>query len=115
MAIASTELHWETDYLREASCMDKFRSAISSPPIVVESSGHFYNRELLGDDEIFSVPKVIHPLTSKRVLTSELVYGVPLDHLTDMDENIKNWVSKMVTDHFHILFHVNLFHIFIIL
>lgn len=51
-------------------------------------------RELIGEDnEIFSVPKVIHALTSKRVLTSELVYGVPLDQLTDMDENIRNWVS----------------------
>ena len=25
VAIASTELHWETDYIREASWMDKFR------------------------------------------------------------------------------------------
>ena len=30
MAVASTELHWETDYLREANCMDKFRSVVPS-------------------------------------------------------------------------------------
>lgn len=29
MAVISTELHWETDYLREAGCMEKFRSATS--------------------------------------------------------------------------------------
>ena len=52
-----------------------------------------HNRELLGDDEIFSVPKVIHSLTSKQVLTSELVYGVPLDQLTVADETIRNWVT----------------------
>ena len=95
MAVASTELHWETDYIREASCMDKFRSAIPSlwcPHCFFI----FNNRELIGDNnEIFSVPKVIHALTSRRVLTSELVYGVPLDQLTDQDENIKNWVSKL--------------------
>jgi len=28
IAIASKELHWETDYIREASCMDKFRSSM---------------------------------------------------------------------------------------
>jgi len=47
---------------------------------------------MLGDDEIFSVPKVFHSLTGKRVLTTELVYGVPLDHLTNADDSTRNWV-----------------------
>lgn len=34
MAVASTELHWETDYLREASCMDKFRLATPKCTVV---------------------------------------------------------------------------------
>ena len=62
---------------------------------MVSTDPFIYNtRELIGDNnEIFSVPRVIHALTSKRVLTSELVHGVPLDQLTDKDEEIKNWVS----------------------
>ncbi|XP_065919745.1 atypical kinase COQ8B, mitochondrial-like isoform X2 [Dysidea avara] len=73
VAIASTELHWETDYIREASWMDKFRL-------------------VLRDNEIFSVPKVFDSLTSERILTAELVNGVPLDHLTDADASTRNWI-----------------------
>lgn len=62
--------------------------------VSTDSFNHNNNRKLIGDkNEIFSVPRVIHALTSKRVLTSELVHGVPLDQLTDKDEDIKNWVS----------------------
>ena len=98
MTVASTELHWETDYIREASSMDKFRSVTTS--VGIRWFFIFSNRELIGDNnEIFSVPRVIHALTSKRVLTSELVHGVPLDQLTDKDESIKNWVSKTKSPH----------------
>ena len=95
MTVASTELHWETDYLREASCMDKFRSVTLHCQLWYLKIIFLIDRELLGDDEIFSVPKVIHSLTSKRVLTSELVYGVPLDQLTVADEKIRSWVSAI--------------------
>nr|XP_033813037.1 atypical kinase COQ8B, mitochondrial isoform X2 [Geotrypetes seraphini] len=65
------ELEWECNYTREAECAQKFR-------------------QLLPDDPFFYVPKVIDDLTTKRVLTMELVSGVPLDHCASLSQDIRN-------------------------
>lgn len=49
--------------------------------------------KLLGDDPFFSVPQVIDDFTTKRVLTVELVSGVPLDQCAEMSQEIRNEVS----------------------
>ncbi|XP_029475956.1 atypical kinase COQ8B, mitochondrial isoform X1 [Rhinatrema bivittatum] len=65
------ELEWECDYTREAECARRFR-------------------RLLPDDPFFYVPKVIDDLTTRRVLTMELVSGVPLDHCVGLPQDIRN-------------------------
>ena len=41
---------------------------------------------------MFYVPEVIHDLTSKEVLTTELVSGMPLDSAMNLDQETKNFV-----------------------
>ncbi|XP_029475960.1 atypical kinase COQ8B, mitochondrial isoform X2 [Rhinatrema bivittatum] len=73
------ELEWECDYTREAECARRFR-------------------RLLPDDPFFYVPKVIDDLTTRRVLTMELVSGVPLDHCVGLPQDIRNEVVKAAAD-----------------
>jgi len=64
--VARKELAWEVDYVREK-----------------EASNHF--RQLLADDPVFYVPEVYEDLSSKRVLTSEFLEGVPLDAVSELE------------------------------
>ena len=41
---------------------------------------------------MFYVPEVIEELSSKEVLTHELVNGLTLDKMVDADKNVKNMV-----------------------
>ena len=50
-------------------------------------------REFLKDDPIFYVPEVIKELSSKEVLTTELVSGVTLDKLETADQETRDMVS----------------------
>ncbi|KAM3911440.1 atypical kinase COQ8B, mitochondrial isoform 1-T2 [Leptodactylus fuscus] len=72
--VLQKELAWECDYIREANSAKRFRS-------------------LLSDDPFFKVPQVIDDLSTRRVLTMELVSGVPLDQCADMDQETRNQIS----------------------
>lgn len=50
-------------------------------------------RTLLADDPEFYVPKVIDELTTKQVLTTELIHGLPVDKCVDLDQETRDWVS----------------------
>ena len=50
------------------------------------------SRELLADDNRFAVPSIIPELSTKRVLTAELIHGLPLDHCTHLPQQIKDEV-----------------------
>jgi aarF domain-containing kinase len=63
--VAKRELAWEVDYHREAEYTEQFRAMIGSYPE-------------------FVVPKVIKELSTKSVLTTELVPGVPMDHCFEL-------------------------------
>uniref|UniRef100_A0A671XFK2 Atypical kinase COQ8A, mitochondrial n=1 Tax=Sparus aurata TaxID=8175 RepID=A0A671XFK2_SPAAU len=65
------ELTLECDYIREAQCAKKFK-------------------ELLKDHPFFYVPDVIDELSSRHVLTTELVPGFPLDQADDLSQELKN-------------------------
>lgn len=65
VAVAKRELAWEVDYVREAEYTERFGEMIQHMPE-------------------FRVPKVIKSLTSKNVLTTELVPGVPMDKCFNM-------------------------------
>ncbi|KAM4696559.1 LOW QUALITY PROTEIN: atypical kinase COQ8B, mitochondrial [Rhinophrynus dorsalis] len=72
--VLQRELSWECDYTREAESAKKFR-------------------QLLSGDPFFTVPQVIDELTTERVLTLELVSGVPLDKCVEMDQETQNQIS----------------------
>ncbi|KAM8952296.1 atypical kinase COQ8B, mitochondrial [Pelodytes ibericus] len=72
--VLQKELAWECDYKREAKCAKKFRQLVSG-------------------DAFFSVPRVIEELTTERVLTLELVSGIPLDQCAAMDQDTRNQIS----------------------
>ncbi|XP_039604178.1 atypical kinase COQ8A, mitochondrial-like [Polypterus senegalus] len=69
--VMSRELALECDYEREAECARKFK-------------------ELLKGHPFFYVPAVIDELSSKHVLTTELVSGFPLDQATDLSQDLRN-------------------------
>ena len=53
-----------------------------------------YFRELLKDDPYLYVPEVIHDVTTKNVLTTELASGVPVDKLQGASQEVLNEVSR---------------------
>ena len=59
ISVAKRELSWEVDYEREAKCTAKFR-------------------ELLQIDSIFVVPQVFNHLSTKKVITTEWMDGIPI-------------------------------------
>ena len=50
-------------------------------------------RRKLEDEEIYGVPRLIPELSSKKVLTSELVSGLPIDKVAALDQDDRNFVS----------------------
>ncbi|KAM4633114.1 atypical kinase COQ8A, mitochondrial-like [Polymixia lowei] len=71
------ELALECDYIREAQCAKRFR-------------------ELLKDHPFFYVPEVIEELSSKHVLTTELVSGFPLDQTEGLTQELKNEICENI-------------------
>ena len=51
------------------------------------------HRNKLTGEEIYGVPEVIRELSGKRVLTTELVGGVPIDKVAALDQDDRNFVS----------------------
>uniref|UniRef100_A0A8R1DTP3 ABC1 domain-containing protein n=1 Tax=Caenorhabditis japonica TaxID=281687 RepID=A0A8R1DTP3_CAEJA len=74
IGVARKELKQECDYEREARAMRKFR-------------------ELIGDWQDVYVPEVIDELSSARVLTTELVYGKPVDACVEEPQVVKDYIA----------------------
>ncbi|KAK4797398.1 hypothetical protein SAY86_029724 [Trapa natans] len=79
MMVAKEELSRECDYELEASNQKRFR-------------------ELISGKEGFYVPIVLDNLSSKRVLTTELVSGVPIDKVVLLDQETRNYVGKKLLE-----------------
>ncbi|XP_055694834.1 atypical kinase COQ8B, mitochondrial [Lutzomyia longipalpis] len=75
--VAKRELAWEVDYLREAEYTEKYAEMVA----------HFPE---------YRVPRVIRDLTTKSILTTELVPGVPLDQCFDLDESHRMAIGRGV-------------------
>ncbi|EOX95485.1 Ubiquinone biosynthesis protein coq-8 [Theobroma cacao] len=75
MKVAKEELSRECDYNLEASNQKRFC-------------------DLLSSREGFYVPLVIDDISSKRVLTTELVYGVPIDKVALLNQGTRNYVGR---------------------
>ncbi|MCI4395869.1 hypothetical protein PGIGA_G00197010 [Pangasianodon gigas] len=71
------ELVLECDYIREAECARKFK-------------------KLLKDHPFFYVPDVIDELSSRHVLTTEMVPGFPLDQAEGLSQELKNEICKNI-------------------
>jgi len=69
MRAAKEELALECDYSNEALAQKKFR-------------------KLVADDKAFYVPAVIDDLSTQRVLTTERIYGVPIDRLSSAPQPV---------------------------
>lgn len=55
-------------------------------------------RELLKDHPFFYVPEVIDELSSRHILTTELVPGFPLDQAENLSQELKNEVRATKRD-----------------
>lgn len=75
---ARTELAWECDYLREASCVSRFG-------------------QLLADDPVFAVPKVYEKFTTGMVLTMDKMNGVEImRYAENASQEWKDWVCTEI-------------------
>ncbi|XP_076311620.1 ubiquinone biosynthesis protein COQ8, mitochondrial isoform X2 [Tachypleus tridentatus] len=75
IGVARKELSWEVDYNREAWCAKKFKALLDPFPE-------------------FFVPEVIEELSTKKIYTSELVHGTPVDKLIEADQETRNKISE---------------------
>lgn len=76
IANARTELKWECDYLREAQALERFG-------------------ELLKDDPVLVVPKVIHSVSTQQVLTMERMWGKEITK-GDWPQETKDWIATNI-------------------
>ena len=76
IANARTELKWECDYIREAQNLIRFR-------------------DLIKDDDAFTVPRVYHNLCGEHVLTMEKMRGVEIVK-GNWDQATKDWIATNI-------------------
>lgn len=76
IANARVELKWECDYIREAQNLIRFR-------------------DLLKDDPVFQVPRVIHNMCGEHVLTMEKMKGTEIVK-GNWDQETKNWIATNI-------------------
>ncbi|KAJ8565792.1 hypothetical protein K7X08_008368 [Anisodus acutangulus] len=79
MKVAKEELSRECDYELESKNQKRFGM-------------------LLSGTKGFYVPVVIDDLSSKRVLTSELVPGIPIDKVALLDQETRNYVGRKLLE-----------------
>ncbi|PIA60600.1 hypothetical protein AQUCO_00300238v1 [Aquilegia coerulea] len=79
MEVSEEELSRECDYELEANNQKRFRA-------------------LLSDAEGFYVPDAMDDISSKRVITSELVAGVPIDKVTLLSQETRDYVGKKLLE-----------------
>ncbi|XP_050363525.1 protein ABC transporter 1, mitochondrial [Argentina anserina] len=79
MKVAKEELSRECNYELEAESQNRFR-------------------DLLSDAQGFYVPLVVDELSSKRVLTTELISGIPIDKVALLDQETRNYVGRKLLE-----------------
>lgn len=78
LQVAEEELSRECDYTIEAAHQRKYRQFILNDPALRSK---------------FYVPEVFNDLSTPRILVSEFVSGVPIDHLASAPQDIRNRVA----------------------
>lgn len=79
MKVAREELSRECDYELEAANQKRFR-------------------DILSNTKGFYVPYVVDDISSKRVLTTELVSGIPIDKVAQLSQETRNYVGKKLLE-----------------
>ncbi|PRQ45020.1 putative cadmium-transporting ATPase [Rosa chinensis] len=79
MKVAKEELSRECNYELEAESQKRFR-------------------DLLSDAHGFYVPLVVDDISSKRVLTTELVSGIPIDKVALLNQETRNYVGRKLLE-----------------
>ncbi|WCJ22580.1 Atypical kinase COQ8B mitochondrial [Euphorbia peplus] len=79
MKVAKEELSRECDYELEAKNQKRFRNLLSN------AKGYY-------------VPEVVDELSSKRVLTTELISGIPIDKVALLDQETRDYVGKKLLE-----------------
>ncbi|KAI6240892.1 DNA-directed RNA polymerase [Aphelenchoides fujianensis] len=74
VTVARRELKAECDYELEAEAMSRFR-------------------DLLHEDDHYYVPGVFKHLSSKCVITTEFIYGKPLDKCVDEPQEVRDYIA----------------------
>ncbi|KAK5105703.1 hypothetical protein LTR62_002355 [Meristemomyces frigidus] len=77
IANARTELGWECDYEREAKACIRFR-------------------ELLQDEDLFSVPEVYLEASGPGVLTAEFMHGTAVTKMKTLTQHDRDWVGTQI-------------------
>ncbi|KAK7356235.1 hypothetical protein VNO80_15503 [Phaseolus coccineus] len=77
--VAKEELSRECDYRLEAANQKRFR-------------------DLLTGIDGFYVPIVVDDISSRRVLTTELVYGITIDKVASLDQETRNHIGKKLLE-----------------
>ncbi|GKZ72101.1 hypothetical protein AnigIFM50267_008154 [Aspergillus niger] len=77
IANARTELAWECDYHREATCGEHFRS-------------------LLADDPVFHIPAIIPEASNKQVLTMERLNGIAVTKIQTFTQSQRDWIGTQI-------------------
>ncbi|KAF3992588.1 hypothetical protein FT663_02241 [Candidozyma haemuli var. vulneris] len=76
IANARVELKWECDYIREAQNLVRFR-------------------ELLENDPVFEVPRVLHKMSGEHILTMEKMGGTEIVK-GDWDQKTRDWIATNI-------------------
>lgn len=79
MKVAKEELSRECDYELEAANQKRFR-------------------DLLSNTQGFYVPLLVDDISSKRVLTTELISGIPIDKVALLCQETRNYVGKKLLE-----------------
>ncbi|XP_071718631.1 protein ABC transporter 1, mitochondrial [Rutidosis leptorrhynchoides] len=79
MKVAKEELSRECDYELESSNQKTFR-------------------KLLSNADGFYVPFVVDELSCKKVLTTELIHGIPIDKVATLDQEVRSYVGKKLLE-----------------
>ena len=80
--VGRDELKVECDYRRELEHQKRFKSLISSDPVLVA--------------ERFVVPDVIEELSTDRILVTEYVHGGTIDKVVDLDASERNRIGRAI-------------------
>jgi aarF domain-containing kinase len=88
--VAEKELLWEVDYQREAENITTFRELLTKSQERTKGDHVFAPRKTF-----FDLPSVVNELSTKCVLTTEYIEGVPLSKLTDYPQDVRDRVGDI--------------------